>query len=153
MSYETFVFTPYNYLWDWITVGFAMISLLGFLVISYQLFFYRNRDDDLRSYKTILSLVILATFLSTIAFFYSLQTNKRLQIVALSPQGIQTPFGKCAISSIKKVYFFPEEKPLSSTLPSTRYLIFEEKNGHQHPLASDTYDLKAIHKAWLKLVE
>lgn len=155
MKLETVTFSPIGEGWDWISVGFGGIALLGVFALIYQFKNKKLEDSSEISSRPIIIMVAIATLFATIAFIWSIFTNDKLENVEISAQHIRTPFGACSVDEIKAVYFFPNPEentiPKKDDLQEEVYLIFEQKNGVSHPLSSKTYNIKEIKQAWIKL--
>jgi len=155
MDIEKVIFTPLDQSWDWVSVGFGIITLLGIAVLIYQFKSKREVNPSEISSNPIIALVALATILAASAFIYSKKTSYEYETVEISSEHIQTPYGKCKVSDVKAVYILDEaDKLISSEVsPEEKFLIIKEASGHTHPLSSKTYDIDSIHKAWKKLTE
>lgn len=153
MNVETVTFSPIGYGGDWISVGFGAIACLGILVVIYQLNIKRQARNSEFGSTSIIILVAIATLLAGAAFVYSVQVDDELKTVEISTNYIRTPFGKCEAKDIKSVYLFPQsqDQQLPSDSIEEKYLIFEEVNGHRHPLPASSYDIDSIYTTWKRL--
>ncbi|MFK7808630.1 MAG: hypothetical protein AB8F74_12570 [Saprospiraceae bacterium] len=149
MNLDTVTFTPIDQGWDWILVGFGLITLLGISVLLYQFYVRKKHTSTEMSSGSIVGLVGLATFLAAASFLYSLESSYEYDIVEVSPEHLRTPFGDCKMTDVKSIYIYPDSTDLDpeAILSTEFYLIIEEKNGHRHPLSSRSYDIDAIQES------
>ena len=155
MELDDFTFSPVDQGWDWITVGFGGIAVLGLLVLFYQIKNKKQLSKSEISSTPIILMVGLATILAIGSLTYSFISTDQMETIKLSKTTIRTPFGVTNLDDIKKVYIYPDQN-ISSTDKNSKkefFLIIEEYNGTQHSLSSQVYDVKQIYKKLLKAIE
>jgi len=156
MKLETVTFSPIGHGWDWISIGFGLITLFGVSVLIYQYLNMRSSKPSEVYKSPILGLIILATALAAAAFVYSKNYNNQLNTVEISSEFIRTPFGECTIDEVKSVYIYPDTNsipPAEVEKVTVYYLIIEEKNGYPHPLSSMDYDIIPIQRKLQEIIK
>ena len=136
----------------WIALVLAIAGLLGT--------FYFLKQGTGKKRNLYIVGAMLCFFVFTIAVgtsFFSWLTTRKISAVVISPDQIETGYGKAAIDNIRRIYFHNEvdQSILNPSLEkqNSRFLIIEERSGKTHALSAENYDIGKIYGVLKKKID